>query len=230
MTSYPTAPYRFMPPPPPVAKPAPRPLYFAGLDLGQSKDYSALSIIERTIGAEDNEPSFALRHLHRYELGTPYPAIVNDVVETLRREPLASAGASLAIDQTGVGAAVGDLFRRENLRGDFMPIIITGGDQVTYANGTWRVPKRDLCSIVQVCLQTSRLKIAPNLAHAATLKTELENFRVTINDSANDIYAARAGQHDDLVLSVALSLWTAARWAPEQLAAESYSFDFNVRR
>ena len=60
--------YRIQPPPLPAPPPLPKVLYFAGLDLGQSRDYTALAIIEQTQEDEDAEPNFAVRHLHRYEL------------------------------------------------------------------------------------------------------------------------------------------------------------------
>jgi hypothetical protein len=65
-------------------------------------------------------------------------------------------------------------------------------------------------SVVQVALQNRTLKIANELAEAETLARELQNFTVKITDSANDVYGAwREGTHDDLVLAVALALWTA---------------------
>jgi hypothetical protein len=75
-----------------------------------------------------------------------------------------------------------------------------------------RVPKRDLVSVVQVALQNRTLKIAEQLPEAETLSRELQNFTVKITDSANDVYGAwREGTHDDLVLAVALALWTAKK-------------------
>jgi hypothetical protein len=97
--------------------------------------------------------------------------------------------------------------------------MITGGDAVTSEGGITRVPKRELVSIVQVCLQTARLKIAPDLKEAATLTSELQNFQVKITDNAHDTYGAwREGTHDDLVLAVALALWEGVRQIPFQSA------------
>jgi hypothetical protein len=180
--------------------------YFVGLDLGQSKDFTALAILERH--SEGEASVFHARHLQRYQLGTPYPAIVADVGRILQLEPLCKHNLTLAIDGTGVGVAVTDLFLQANLHADLHPITITGGDQVTRDGQAYRVPKRDLVGVVQVCLQTSRLKIASALPEAATLTAELQNFQVKITDAAHDTYGAwREGTHDDLVLAVALALW-----------------------
>jgi hypothetical protein len=119
---------------------------------------------------------------------------------------------TLAIDATGVGAPVVDLFRREKINAELKPIQIVGGANVSSEFGMTRVPKRDLVSVVQVGLQNRTLKIAAQLELAEVLSRELQNFQVKITDSANDTYGAwREGTHDDLVLAVALALWTASR-------------------
>jgi hypothetical protein len=58
-------------------------------------------------------------------------------------------------------------------------------------------------------LQKGNLKIAANLPEAANLVNELQNFEMKITKNANDIYAAKNGQHDDLVLSLGLAVWNA---------------------
>jgi hypothetical protein len=117
---------------------------------------------------------------------------------------------ALAVDATGVGAAVVDMLRRSGLT--FDAVTITGGDTETQSGWyDWRVPKRDLVGGLQVLLQSGRLKIARQLEHAQTLKAELLNFRVKINlITAHDSYeACREGDHDDLVLAAALAAWKA---------------------
>jgi hypothetical protein len=71
---------------------------------------------------------------------------------------------------------------------------------------------------VQKFLSSDRLIIAKSLPHAGLLKKELRDFRVRVSKSANEIYEAREGAHDDLVLSLAVSLFVAEhpmpRWLP----------------
>ena len=199
--------------------------YFCGLDLGQARDYTALAILERHGYGEEAE--FHARHLHRYELGTPYPAIVGDVALLLTRAPLNSTACALAIDGTGVGRPVVDLFRAMEMRAEMTAICITGGAEVTSLGGMLGVPKRDLVGCVQVALQSSTLKIAASLPLAETLTAELSNFQVKITDAAHDVYGAwREGTHDDLVLAVAMALWLGRRPEPAE-QAQSYSFNFN---
>lgn len=189
--------------------------YFVGLDLGQAQDYTALCVIEKH-GMKVEESSYHVRHLQRWQLGTSYPTIVASVADMLKRPPLAEGNVPLAIDATGVGRPVVDLFSREKLKARLRPIMITGGDSVTRDGIFTRVPKRELVSTVQVGLQTSRLKIATALPEAATLTRELQNFQCKITDAANDTYGAwREGTHDDLVLAVALALWFAVADKPQ---------------
>jgi hypothetical protein len=202
---------------------------FIGLDLGQAKDFSALAVIERTSTAtttgipnvvadcrntKDTIGNLHCIHLYRWKLRTPYTAIVAEVAEMING---LDAGRTqnkpvLAIDATGVGAPVVDLFKRERINAKLVPIQIIGGANVSEENGMTRVPKRDLVSVVQVGLQNRRLKIAEELELAETLSRELQNFQVKITDSANDVYGAwREGTHDDLVLAVALAVWKATQ-------------------
>ncbi len=49
--------------------------------------------------------------------------------------------------------------------------------------------------------------IAERLPLARTLTQELADFEVKISPSGHDTYSARSGQHDDLVLAVAIVAW-----------------------
>ena len=50
---------------------------------------------------------------------------------------------------------------------------------------------------------------AKGLALAGALMVELQGFQVRLTAKGHDVYAARAGEHDDLVLAVALAVWGA---------------------
>jgi hypothetical protein len=187
--------------------------YVVGLDLGQTQDFTALAVLERqplSAGtAATAKADFALRHLQRFPLGTPYPAIISAVTTMRKTGPL--NGAALIVDQTGVGRAVVDVLRQAV--GGVVPVTITGGHAVTRAeDGSFHVPKRELVTGLQVVLQSQRLQIARGLAEAATLVHELQQFQVKITASAHETFGVwRAGQHDDLVLAVALACWWAER-------------------
>ena len=183
--------------------------FILGLDLGQTHDYSALIVTEKiTPEAPEARPHYDVRHIHRFELGTSYPAIVDASVATLQRPELGS-DVRLIIDGTGVGRAPVDLLRAR-VGKMAHPVTITGGDTVSEAeDGYLRVPKRDLVGVVQVLLQSKRLRFAQGLQLVSLLTKELTGFQVKIDpQTAHDSYGQwRTGQHDDLVLALALAVW-----------------------
>jgi hypothetical protein len=191
-------------------EPAPIVERVLGLDLGKSLDYTALCGLEVS-GNRDapKERMHHCRHLQRFKLGTNYPQIVDTVRELCSREPLRSHKPWLVVDGTGVGNAVVDLFRQKPINARLRPVVIHGGDTVVHERGIYRVPKRELVGCVQVALQTGRLKIAGELPDVGILTQELQNFQVSISETAHDSYEARAGKHDDYVLAVAIALWFA---------------------
>jgi hypothetical protein len=192
-----------------------KPAYFVGLDLGQAQDYSALVILERR-GFSPQNYTFDCRFLHRWQLKTPYPQIVADTVRYMNSESLNKGVRErpvLALDQTGVGAGIADLFRQEKMAAKLIPIYITSGSDVTREGDVRRVPKRVLVTNTAIALQSGKLKISEELPLTKTLTSELENFQAKITSAGNDTYGAgaewRVGNNDDLVLALALALWTA---------------------
>jgi hypothetical protein len=211
-----------------------------GVDLGQQRDYTAISVTEKVLlptgkyhkepfyvrgrtewrSVEEGTPEYRLRHLERPALGTSYPDVVDRIIELVKT---IGGALALVVDATGVGLPVTDMLweRLEpeiqdapRLRVRRAHVTITGGDTVTRVPGGFRVPKRDLISAPLVLMQNGQLKIAEGLSLRETLVKELLNFRVKINIStAHDSYEAwREGDHDDLVLSVALSCWAGERF------------------
>jgi hypothetical protein len=196
------------------------PRYVCGLDLGQTADPTAFAAVEQTTLPDPDRPRatvshYAVRHLERLPLGTPYPAVVERVRVLMADPPL--AGCPLAVDQTGVGRPVVDMLRAARVRCWLRPVTISGGASVSEDAKTREltVPKRDLVGAVVVPLQGRRLKIAATLPDAATLAREMAAFRVKITAAANETFGAwREGQHDDLVLAVAMAVWLAERLYP----------------
>jgi len=199
------------------------PEFVAGLDLGQAHDYTALAIAEvrRPV---TGPPHLDVRHLERLR-GVRYPEVVRLVKERLvaLTTPYPRPTVRLALDRTGVGRAVGDAFVEAGLPCDLVQVTIHGGDAVSKDDAGWRVPKRDLVGAVQIMLQTGRLKVAQVLPEAATSVREATAFRVTINERGHDSYAAwREGDHDDLVLAVAMMCWLATDAPREGITQSNY--------
>ena len=190
--------------------------YYSGLDLGQAAESTALAVLEQTTGPDPKDSGryvnhYALRHLERFELGTPFPAIGNRLHELFAAPPLAKS--ILTVDQTAVGQPVVKLLRRGCPKVTIRPVIITAGNQANLnVDGSWSVPKKDLVSTLQVLLQSRRIKVAPLLPESQTLVQELLRFRAKATLSPNDTLETwREGPHDDLVLAVAIAAWQAER-------------------
>lgn len=181
--------------------------FYCGLDLAQVSDYTASVLVERIAAPEPEPVRYHVRGIHRFPRGTLYPTIVDAMQERLA--PLGSA-AVLVLDGTGVGRGVVDMFQVSRRQAcPVVPVMITAGVRATLEKGYWHVPKRDLVGVIQVLLQTARLKIA-DVPERATLLGELQTFEVKITPAANATYGAwREGTHDDLVLALALALWHA---------------------
>ncbi|MBX9677777.1 MAG: hypothetical protein K2X38_03355 [Gemmataceae bacterium] len=178
--------------------------WLLGLDLGQVADRSALAIVEQP---DLKKPrSYCVRHLERFELGTPYPTVVARLKKILQRPELAHS--VLAVDMTGVGRPVVELLKQASLDVRLWPITITSGKAPSCDGYSYSVPKRDLVAVLQVLLQTRRLKIAKGLPAAAELIRELSDFRSRFTESANEVFGPeKSSQHDDLVLALALAAW-----------------------
>jgi hypothetical protein len=176
-------------------------IFYVGLDLGQARDPSAIALIERC----GDPPLYSILQVKRFPLGTRYPEIVSRVAFGLQNHRIQPN--RLAIDFTGVGRAVADVFRENGV--PFLPITLHGGKAVSSSGGSYNVPKRDLVTRVSVLLEQERLKISPQMKEAQTLREELSAFSVRISQSGHDQYGAFGeNEHDDLVIAVALAVWT----------------------
>lgn len=219
---------------------------FLGLDLGSVSDPTALVVLERTPLSDGSAITKSHRgprlfnyqciHIERYQLGTSYTQIVEQVADLLQQSRLVDQP-HLAIDATGVGRPVVDMLINAKLPVRYRPITITGGardarrDWWNSSQGpqgiqprrgplAFWVPKVDLVGAVQAALSSGRLKITAWLPQAKLLRAELLNFKVKISDAGREQFGAwREGQHDDLVLACALAVWLGDEtdYAPQEL-------------
>jgi hypothetical protein len=122
----------------------------------------------------------------------------------------------MAVDATGVGRAVLETFRGADLPAELRPVVITAGHAETRDDdGCYHVPKVNLIGTIEILFQARRLGISGNMPFAETLAKELANFRRRITPAGNEVFGAwREGQHDDLVLAVAMATWLAERTPP----------------
>jgi hypothetical protein len=148
---------------------------------------------------------YAVRHLQRFPLGTPYTQVCARLVQMFSSAPL--SGSTLIVDQTVVGRPVVQMLRRAPINARIRSIAISGGQKATGV-GVRLVPRKELVSTLQVLLQGRRLKVSPALPQAQTLVTELMNFKAKPETATDDTLESwRDGPQDDLVLAVAIAAW-----------------------
>src|ERR1700741_4816051 len=89
--------------------------YYCGLDLGGMQEFTALAVLEKASywdrdGFETQPPQYAVRHLERYHLGTPYAVVCERLTPLFASGPLANS--VFVVDVTGVGKPVFELLRK----------------------------------------------------------------------------------------------------------------------
>ena len=206
--------------------------YCLSVDLGSAMDPTAIALIEHRrdpipapegIGSDLiqklTDSVYVVRHLSRVPLHTSYVRIAGIVSEMAAR-PEIRGKVELVIDKTGVGNAVADIFTQCGLC--FSGITITAGDSFSQDGaGGYRVSKLALVSRLQAEFHAKTLRIPKDLPEAAALVNELQQFRATISEAGRSSFGARSGQHDDMVLALAMGLWflkdRCGSWSNEEL-------------
>jgi hypothetical protein len=197
-------------------------MFHLGLDLGQRRDYSAIVVGEHVPQRRAYQGELfgwlAVRHVERAPLGTPYPRVVERVREIVQCGEV-SGDCVVTVDGTGVGAPVVEMLRGAGLGCGIKAVVITGGEKEHAMAGmggeTWSVPKRDLMAGVQVMLEEGELRIAKGLRNTGALVRELLDVRASYGRGGGGgrlrLGADGHGEHDDLVIALALACWSAKR-------------------
>lgn len=190
--------------------------FFVGLDLGFVNDYSAVAILERRF-QEDMEDFelyrrayFDLTELKRFDLGTPYQQIIDDM-KTLFENPKLIGKSKLLVDSTGVGLPITQQLEAYRLRP--IPICITGGEKAVQSGAGWNVPRTHIISLLATVFQSARIKIAEGLELAKVFEKELQNigYKIKKEDGAVTYESKKESVHDDLCMATGIALWYAAR-------------------
>jgi hypothetical protein len=198
-------------------------IHFLGIDLGQSRDHTAVAAVareQRNLGADPAtyepvvETAYSITGIRRLPLGLSYPAIISEIQQIRAKIP---GRAEMVVDATGVGAPVIDLLR-ERQETAVVPVIFTAGGVERYERGAWRVPKKDLVHGLLITFEASALRIPKNHAHAALLIDELKKMSLKVTGNDHAAYESwREGDHDDMVFALALAVWRARRSIPDPM-------------
>ncbi len=187
-------------------------MFSIGVDLGQKHDYTAIAVVEKEnaqlincprvyAAQEPRAANLLVRRVQRVPLGTPYPRVA-EYIRALTHQPPMAGHCALAIDATGVGAPVVDMLRAPGLGCSLTAVTITGGKRESPGGSmSINVPRRDLIAGVQLALEKGELKISRRIPELGSLLREL--IDMPLDNSGGD--------HDDLVMALALACWRARR-------------------
>jgi hypothetical protein len=197
---------------PPGVAPLPANEVVIGLDIGQRRDYSAITVleaIEEVDGTRDpvtyefrRRKVIQLRHAERVRIGTPFAGVVDRVAEIVSDPRL--RGCTLVTDATGVGAPVVEMLRAARLPCRLIAAQITGGADEGSDGHYHRVPKRDLVVGLQVLFDRWPFEMLSGVPAVDALVQELIDFKATRGGGGGLRYS---GVRDDLTMALALAWW-----------------------
>jgi len=183
-----------------------------GLDIGQRRDFSAITILEaidEMDGTRDpvtyqfrRRRAIHLRHAERIRIGTPFSGVVDRVSQIVSDPRL--QGCSLVVDATGVGGPVVEMLRAANLPCRLIAAQITGGADEGSDGHYYRVPKRDLVVGLQVLFDRWPFEMVSRTPAVDALVQELADFTATRGAGGGFKYS---GVRDDLAMALALAWW-----------------------
>ena len=187
--------------------------YTFGVDFGQSKNYTAMAVLERhwkmaspeeflvSAGrAYHGEWIYRVVKLARVELGTPYTDVADwirdemqQVDERLKR--------TLVLDGTGVGTAMKDYLRMRRTNATLVNVVITGGERIgwhTDARATF-ISRTELLTRLAVAVENGEFSIDAKCKEQDRLAEELRSLRRKGKPGG--------GVQDDLAFALALAVW-----------------------
>lgn len=210
--------------------------FHIGLDLGRTQDYTAISILERSLlRSQQHEPvehrfisydTLSVVYLYRFPLRTPYPEVVERVRRLIESQPLLE-NAHLAIDATGAGLPIYEFIKKNpssKPRARIVPISITSGTTVSSDGVIYCVPRALLLNTLETHLVEKTLGIASRLPLAPVLLRELAQLRVGSTSTGKPrIETAKSNQHDDLVFATALATFCNERFRLMRSPTDAYT-------
>ena len=188
------------------------PSYFFGLDLGTTRNHTALVVLEKKwrMGTADEFVASANHCYHgewvyrvvkadRVELGKTYTEIAHWVKDEIGKywRPFYK---TLVMDATGVGSAVRDLLRDMELGATIVSVVITGGAAAGYrSNGNGvHVSRPELLTSLQTSVEGKKFSISRECKEAEALMREMIALR---------LQGKPENEQDDLAFALALAVW-----------------------
>lgn len=178
--------------------------FVIGVDLGQTRDFTTIAIVERRVTADGRidpvtwEPildtRIFVRHIERIPLNTSYVDVAGRIRDYANKPELVNR-TTLILDATGVGKPIYDFLCARPLPAVLVPATITAGTRITSIGRQQNIPRADLLNGLEGMLRRAELGITPHAPGSAALREELATFSL------------RKESRDDLIFALALAAW-----------------------
>lgn len=162
--------------------------FFAGCDIGQKRDFSAVAVVEK------QEQLVHLVHMRRFRLGTEYSSVIGylkllgERLKVLHR---------VLIDETGVGGMFVEEARK----------LVKNAEGVTLS-----LPKKQEIMVhLKKVMQEQRLRIPFDMA----LMNEMNSERYELNKTGQIQFSHSTGTHDDRLWALALAVYASRPEVPK---------------
>ncbi len=181
--------------------------YIVSVDIGKQNDYTAISLIERV------EFDYHLVKILRWRHSS-HEKLISELQLLLADPRMKDGQIAIILDATGVGLAVCDFVRSAGIQ--CFDLTIHGGYSTKIDGWHISAAKNDIVFSLQNVIEKERLKVNPNLKYWKETKAELETFSPKVNETTLHVSyeAIRSRDHDDLVMSLAMSALFGERLYP----------------
>ena len=182
--------------------------YVCGLDLGQTRDPSALAICE----VRENkrfERFFYVRGLKRFPLHQTYTKLAERVAKVDAQLRGNYTNVTWAADLGGPGPGVLEILERKAPRMDLYKVLLTGGNAATWDGHEIRLSKTALISALVSNFDADHIFLSSKSRELENIKTELSNFEVHLSQNeGRETYGGNVSEgHFDLLISLALAVY-----------------------
>lgn len=167
--------------------------YYVGVDLGQKRDYTVVSVVEK------KDAQITLRHVKRFPLGTEYNTILNYLKRVQERFQTVRG---FYIDQTGVGEVFVENARKHGLH-NVVGIILT-------------MPMKQE---VMTCIKQMMLEERLHLPKDHDLENEMNGEIAELTSTGKTKFYHRTGTHDDRLWALGLAVYGARNDIPRYQSA-----------
>lgn len=221
-------------------------MWAVGVDIGKHMDPSAIigvelvpEMIDPNLGdprAQDahymRKPvklinRYHVRYMERPDLGTDYGTLLSKV-NAIMNTPELRGESRLIVDIGNVGDALWEEWNRQGLAP--IGIRFTAGDRETVSPQGYNVPKIDMITRMMLVFARKRILFGsfdperyPEYERLKrVIARELQNLRASYTARGHVQIEAPSGEHDDMVMALAMVLWWFERTYTPSRTEEGY--------